>query len=391
MPQTRPNTHFDALIVGARCAGAATSMLLARAGLKVLLIDRDEAGTDTMSTHALMRGAVMQLDRWGLLDGLLSAGAPPIRKTTFHYGAEALPLDIRPGHGVDILVAPRRSVLDAQLVEAARAAGAVVRHRTALRALLREPATGRVIGATLSGPGGRTEHVHAAITVGADGRRSSVARQVGARSISQSVHATGCVYGYFDGIPDDGFRWYYGPDVSAGAIPTNDGSHCVFAAIPADAFRTLKSLHAPSQLLTRLAEQSNPDLAAVLRDAKPCTRPILFAGAPGHLRQCHGPGWALVGDAGYFKDPLTAHGITDALRDAECLANAVVAGTKAALVTYQDTRDRLSRGLFEITDRIASFNWSLRELQQLHKQLNEEMKREQGWMEKAFTPAPLAA
>ncbi|SNS60314.1 NAD(P)/FAD-dependent oxidoreductase [Tropicimonas sediminicola] len=390
--QTHPESnHFDALIVGARCAGAATAMLLARAGLNVLLIDRDAAGSDTMSTHALMRGAVMQLDRWGLLEELLAGGVPPVRRTTFHYGSQTLPLDIRPGHGVGILMAPRRAVLDAQLVAAARRAGAVVRHRTALREVTFDPETGRVSGAVLSDPRGKTYRVSAGITIGADGRRSSVARQVGARTMLESTHLTGCVYGYFGGLEDNGYRWYYGHNAAAGAIPTNAGAHCVFAAVSAEEFRILKAGHQPADLLALLAERTNPELRALLDGAEALSHPIMFAGAPGHVRHSHGPGWALVGDAGYFKDPLTAHGITDALRDAEILADAVIRGTADALAGYQDTRDRLSRGLFGITDRIASFDWSLQELQRLHKQLNGEMKNEQTWMAETFAPGFLAA
>ncbi|WP_068111112.1 NAD(P)/FAD-dependent oxidoreductase [Tropicimonas marinistellae] len=383
--------HFDALIVGARCAGAATAMLLSRAGLKVLVVDRDEPGTDTMSTHALMRGAVMQLDRWGLLDGLLADGTPKVRKTTFHYGTQALPLDIRPGFGVDFLVAPRRSVLDAQLVEAARASGAEVRHRTALRKLLRDADTGRVTGAELSGPNGKTYRVSAGISIGADGRRSSVARQVGAEAYAASSHKTGCVYGYFEGIPDDGYRWFYDESASAGAIPTNGGAHCVFGAVPDGAFRALRTAYKPSELLVELAARANPGFGALLAEAAPVSHPIVFTGAHGHMRQSFGPGWALVGDAGYFKDPLTAHGITDALRDAEILADAVIVGSDQALAAFQRQRDALSRELFDITDQIASFDWNLRDLQGLHKRLNDTMKREQRWMETAFVNSKLAA
>src|SRR5215213_5409560 len=119
-------TKYDALVVGARCAGGATAMLLARRGLRVLAIDRGGYGTDTMSTHALMRGGVLQLRRWGVLPRLLEVGTPAVRATAFHYGDEdALEVPVKPGHGgVDALYAPRRTVLDSVLVDAAQEAGA---------------------------------------------------------------------------------------------------------------------------------------------------------------------------------------------------------------------------------------------------------------------------
>ena len=133
MPRFKP--HYDVVIAGGRCAGAATALLLTQAGARVLLIDRQALGSDTMSTHALMRAGVLQLDRWGLLPRLVSADTPPIGVTTFHYGAEPTRVPIKSEHGVDHLYAPRRTVLDRILVEAAQAAGAEVHHGVVLSAL----------------------------------------------------------------------------------------------------------------------------------------------------------------------------------------------------------------------------------------------------------------
>ena len=112
--------RYDAVIAGARCAGAATALLLARSGAKVLMVDRQAYGSDTLSTHALMRGAVLQLTRWGLIPDITAAGTPAIRSTTFHYGSEATRVAIKPEHGVECLFAPRRTVLDRLLVDAVR-------------------------------------------------------------------------------------------------------------------------------------------------------------------------------------------------------------------------------------------------------------------------------
>jgi flavin-dependent dehydrogenase len=159
------DSHYDAVIIGARCAGAATALLLARSGAKVLLVDRQAYGSDTMSTHALMRCAVVQLNRWGLIPGIVASGTPAIRSTTFHYGDEALRVDIKAEHGVDCLLAPRRTVLDPLLVDAALEAGAVVRHGVALSRLEVAP-SGRVIGASLRDANGGCMTVRSDIVIG---------------------------------------------------------------------------------------------------------------------------------------------------------------------------------------------------------------------------------
>ena len=123
-------------------------MLLARAGMKVLVIDRQPYGSDTMSTHALMRTGVLQLDRWGVLPAVMAAGTPEIRATTFHYGRDSLSLSFKPEHGIEHLCAPRRTVLDRILVDAARGAGADVRHCVVLSRLQIDN-KGQVIGALL--------------------------------------------------------------------------------------------------------------------------------------------------------------------------------------------------------------------------------------------------
>jgi len=175
------NDTYDAVIVGARCAGAATAMLLASFGLRVLLFDKSGYGTDTLSTHALMRPAVLLLHRWGLTDRLEAEGTPRITRTSFLYAdnerREQVEVDIKPRHGVDTLYAPRRSVLDRILVDAAREAGADVHHGVQMLDLLH--ADGRVAGVRLRDESGRARDVRAGIVIGADGRRSGVARLAG--------------------------------------------------------------------------------------------------------------------------------------------------------------------------------------------------------------------
>jgi len=385
-----PIASYDAVVVGARCAGAATAMLLARRGLSVLLVDRDRRGADTLSTLALMRAGVLQLHRWGVLDGLREAGTPPIRSTSFTYGDEEISVPIKPRDGVDSLYAPRRTLLDAMLGDAASASGADVLYGPRLVDLLRA-ADGRVRGAVIEERDGTVREIAAGIVIGADGLRSTVARLVGAPVYRRGKHACGVVYTFWSGLENRGNRWYYRPGVSAGAIPTNDGDTCIFAGTTAARFHGEIRFDLEAGFRKIVAESSE-SLAEEMKAHGPSAKYRGFPGEPGMMRLSHGPGWALVGDAGYFKDPITAHGISDALRDAELLARAVVRGTEQALADYQATRDELSNDLFEITDEIAGFEWDLERLKPMHlglsKTMNHEVKallsldeqRQQAWV-----------
>ncbi len=369
--ELRLHSRYDVVIAGARCAGASLGMLLARSGVRVLVVDPTRRGSDTLSTHALMRGGVLQLARWGLLDRIVAAGTPPVRTTTFHYGDEAVPVAIKPRDGVDALYAPRRTVLDRVLVDAAVEAGAHVVHGMSVTGLLRDP-SGRVVGASVAGADGREMEIRASMVVGADGMRSRVARLAGAAVEHSGRHEAACVFGYWSGLGIEGYHWHYRPGVGAGLIPTNGGDTCIFAGMSArrferDRWRGLEWMYGEVLL------EAAPELAAHMEERSALPRLRAFAGAPGFLRRCVGRGWALVGDAGYFRDPFTAHGITDALRDAELLARAIVAGGDAELEEYAATRDRAARELMDITDRLASFAWDMDEVRELHVALSRSM------------------
>ncbi len=386
-PSPIARSRYDVIIAGARCAGAATAMLLARRGLRVLVVDPMRRGSDTLSTHALMRGGVLQLARWGLLDAVRAAGTPTIRSTTFHYGEESITLPIKEKDGVDGLYAPRRTVIDPILLDAAEAAGAEIALGYSVVDLLRD-GEGRVRGATIAGIDGRDIELTADLVIGADGIRSRIASLVGAREEQAATFATATIYGYWRDLDLAGFHWYYELGASVGAIPTNDGDTCVFASLPPELFEQRRS-RGLATVHHDLLVQVSPELAGRVAGAVPSSKVRGFAGVPGYLRRSAGRGWALVGDAGYFKDPLTAHGITDALRDAELLARAVLAGGDDALAGYQQTRDGLVRGLFEVTDRIASWAWSLEEVKELHLQLSREMNAEVELL-RALDQAPVA-
>jgi flavin-dependent dehydrogenase len=367
--------RYDVVVVGARCAGAATAMLLARAGLRVLAVDRGAPGSDTLSTHALMRGGVVQLRRWGLLRGVEVAGTPPVRRAVFHYGDEIIDVAIKAHDGVEAFYAPRRTVLDALLAAAASEAGAEVVHGVRL-AGLDGIAEGRVRGVVVEDTDGGVKRIEAGLVIGADGLRSTVARLVEAAPYRVGHHATGIVYGYWSGLDIvDAYHWYYRPGVSAGAIPTNGGETCVFAAAPASRFRD-EVRHDVAGFYHRVLAESAPDLATDVSRARRMSPLRGFPGEPGFLRRSWGAGWALVGDAGYFRDPLTAHGITDALRDAELLARSVLRGTDEALAEYEAERDGLAEGLFAASDEMASFAWDLQSVKQTHLFMTREMGRE---------------
>jgi len=371
--QKHPGPAYDVVVVGARAAGAATAYLLARSGLHVLLVDRGRYGTDTLSTHALMRGGVLQLTRWGLLDEVIAAGTPPVHRTTFRYADAIVPITIKPSYGVDALYAPRRTVLDPILVDAAVAAGVDVRYGVAVTDVDRDR-QGGVVGITGRTRDNQTFRARARIVVGADGIRSTIADLVGAPFERVGASIAAATYGYWSGLETDGYEWNYRPSAASGVIPTNHGQACVFASA------------APRRIgrgglepLTRVVAESSPDLAARLAAADPPPALRTFTGRPGHVRRSWGRGWALVGDAGYFKDPLSAHGLTDALRDAELLARGIVAvvidgaDEHDALARYQATRDALSTALFDVTDVIAGHRWTDDEIPDLLMQLNAAM------------------
>lgn len=365
---------YDVVIVGARSAGAATALLLARAGAKILLVDRQAYATDTLSTHAIMRAGVLQLHRWKVLPKVMAAGTPAIRKTVFQYGDEAVSIDIKAEHGVEYLCAPRRTVLDRILVDAARDAGADVQHGVALFDL-QVNAANTVKGVCLKDASGQSTSIRAGIVIGADGRHSTVAGLLGSETYTAGSHASCCVFGYFDGIDLAGSHWHFAEGATAGVIPTNQAQHCVFVCLPHHMFRSTFAGSVERGFFEVLRNKF-PPVAAIASPAELSGRLRGFAGAPGHLKRSHGAGWALVGDAGYFKDPLTAHGITDALRDAELLAQAIMSGRSNSLAAYQEERDALSRPLFEITDRLAAFDWSLEKAKVLHTQLSAAMRVE---------------
>lgn len=371
MRESRIRDRYDVVIAGARAAGASTAMLLARAGLRVLVVDPLPRGRDTLSTHALMRGGVYMLARWGLLDTVREAGTPIARTTSFYYPDERIRIPIKPADGVDGLYSPRRTVLDPILAEAAERAGATVVHGRAVSGLARM-SDGRVRGAVITGVGQEPTIVNTDLVIGADGLHSKVARLVDARITRTTPHATATIYGHWPGTGLEGNHWHFVPGLGAGAIPTNNGDICLFVSMPADRFA-----RAPRDAMGTLYRDAirnlSPDLHAMISAVRQPVKLRAFAGAPGFLRRSAGPGWALVGDAAFFRDPFTAHGITDAMREAEFLARAILSDDDESLERYETERDERVSDILGITDRIASFEWDIQEVKELHIALSKAM------------------
>jgi 2-polyprenyl-6-methoxyphenol hydroxylase-like FAD-dependent oxidoreductase len=359
--QTADRSRHDVVIVGARVAGSATAMLLARLGHDVAVVDQASFPSDTVSTHSIARSGVVQLQRWGLLDEVLDSGAPPIRQVTFHAGGESVSRVIKEQSGVDLVVAPRRYLLDTILACAALRAGAEVRDGVTVTGVRRD-GSGRVTGVYGHDRGGAPVELAARFVVGADGLGSRVARSVGA-AINELRPADGAAqYAYYEGIPWTGFEFFVAPRSFAGVFPTHHGQACIWVCTPAaDARAVRRGTASRAEAFGELLQRSAPELAERLRAARR-TAPVQgMLRQPNQLRQAFGPGWALVGDAGYHRDAVTAYGISDAFRDAELLAVALdqalgdAAEDTAALAGYQQQRDRALREIFELTCALADF------------------------------------
>ena len=185
----------DVVVVGARCAGAATAMLLARQGFDVALVDRANLPSDTMSTHALARGGIVQLARWGLLDDVLASGAPPIRSASFVLPDGRIDREIKERAGFDFVLAPRRYILDAILLQAAEEAGVTVRTGGSVTGTV-DDRSGRVTGVAVRDRTDRTSVLSSRLVIGADGVRSRIARSVGAKMLDERPAVASTTYTY---------------------------------------------------------------------------------------------------------------------------------------------------------------------------------------------------
>ncbi|MDA2805540.1 NAD(P)/FAD-dependent oxidoreductase [Nocardiopsis suaedae] len=346
---------YDAIIIGARCAGSPLAMLLARSGARVLLLDRATFPSDTVSTHYIHHAGVARLAAWGLLDELRASGCPPIERVAFHVAGtvlDGLPPEV---DGVRTGYAPRRTVLDTILVEAAAHAGAEVRQGASFRAPLYQG--DRVAGVTCAA-GGREFSARARVVIGADGKHSTLARVVGAETYADEG-VQGCMYyAYWSGLPDEGFRVYTGTGCTVIVIPTNDGRTVVAVGWPREAFGRVRA--DVEGHYTEALREAVPGLYAALAQGERESRIVGDGGLANRYRTSSGPGWALVGDAGHVKDPLCALGITDAFVQAELLGERLIGalgeGPEAvdrATADYAAERDRRTSVSFRTCSGLA--------------------------------------
>jgi flavin-dependent dehydrogenase len=352
--------EYDAIVVGARCAGSPTAMLLARMGYRVLVVDRASFPSDTISTHLVHRPGVEALERWGLLERMVATNCPPIETYAFDFG----PFTItgKPGTAYG----PRRTVLDELLVEAATQAGAEVRQGFTVESLVF--GDDRVAGIRGHEKGGETVTERARVVVGADGRYSLVADAVAVEEYDTKPKLMAAYYSYWSGVPMNGrFETWDRPERGFAAWPTNDDLTLVIVGWPYREFEANKNDFERYFLET---VGLVPEFAERLRAGK---REERFVGqaVSGWYRTPYGPGWALVGDAGYNKDFITAQGIHDAFLDAELCASALDEAFSGArpfeetMEEYRATRDARTKAMYELTADLASLEPAPPELQQL--------------------------
>jgi 2-polyprenyl-6-methoxyphenol hydroxylase-like FAD-dependent oxidoreductase len=358
---------YDAIIVGARCAGSATALLLALQGHKVLLVDRATFPSDTISGHCVLHRGTVRLQRWGLLDKIVASNCPSITTILSNFGDFTLRGQVPLIENAPAAIAPRRTVLDTILAEAAVEAGAELRQSFVVTELL----TGgdQVLGIRGQTQAGTTVTERARIVIGADGKHSKIAQLVQAPMYMEVPSLTCWYMTYWSDFPCDSLEIHWRPHHAIMVLPTNDGLTLVAAAWTHAEFHDVrrdieKHYFANAALM--------PEVADRLNSAKRAEKYCGMADVPSFFRKPYGQGWALVGDAGHHKDPLPAYGISDAFCDAELLADAIHQGLsgeqslEAALAQYEQKRNQRAIPDHELTVQRAHLQgWDAPEMLQL--------------------------
>jgi 2-polyprenyl-6-methoxyphenol hydroxylase-like FAD-dependent oxidoreductase len=358
---------YDAIIVGARCAGAPTAMLLARKGYRVLLVDRATFPSDTISTHIIWPQGAEALARWGLFDRLAATGCPPIGlDLRFDVGPFALTGSVTGTNAGRGGLCPRRTVLDRILVDAAVEAGVELREGFTVEGLVWDG--DRAAGIKGHGRlGGPVEEL-ARVVVGADGVHSLVARAVRPSEYDARPILAANYYSYYSGFAATDIEEYIRENLAVGCFPTNDGLTLIAVLWPTGRFHEIRT-----DITGHVAQalESTPTVKARLQDATREERWVGTAGVPNYFRQPYGPGWALVGDAAYSRDPVTAQGISDAFLDAESLTDALDAGWSGrrslgeALPGHHASRDQRVKPMYDFTCQLATLEPPPLPMQQL--------------------------
>lgn len=356
--------RYDAIVVGARCAGAPTAMLLAQRGHRVLLVDRSTFPSDTLSTLVIQPHGVAALDRWGLLDDVKATGCPPIEQYRFDFGPVVISGRPRPVGDHAIAIAPRRTVLDKLLVDAAARAGVEVREGFTVDEVLSDD--GAVVGIRGHADGGSEVVETARVVIGADGHNSRVARAVDAERYHDKPMLENAFYTFWRDLSVDAFTTVIRGDRAFVTIPTNDDLTLVLVGCP---FAQASEFRRDVEASYFEAIEREPAWADRIAGATRVER-FTGGGVPNFFRKPHGPGWVLVGDAGYTKDPITAQGISNAFVDAERVADGLDATWRGdvsfdeAMARYHAERDA-ALPMYEFTTQLATLEPPPPDLQEL--------------------------
>jgi flavin-dependent dehydrogenase len=350
---------YDAIIVGTRCAGSPTAMLLARKGYKVLAVDKASFPSNTISTHYLHLPAIVRLKRWNLLDRVQALDCPPVTKAMIDFDGLLLAGQPPALEGITEEYCIRRTILDKLLVDAAVESGVELRENFTVEEVLMED--DRVVGIRGHDKNGAVVTEKARIVIGADGINSIVANTVKAPKYNEKPILTCGYYSYWSNLPlSDGSENYYrNGQVCIVVLPTNNNLTLVFCIWPYEKFATYK------QDIERYYMETlelAPAFAERVRQAKREEKIYGTGNIPNYFRKPFGDGWALIGDSGYHKDSITAEGISDAFRDAELLTDAIDDGFSErrplaeALADYEQQRNISSMPLYEFTCQFASLS-----------------------------------
>jgi 2-polyprenyl-6-methoxyphenol hydroxylase-like FAD-dependent oxidoreductase len=325
---------YDAIVVGARCAGSVLARRLTGAGWRVLLVDRASFPSDTVSTHFLFPNTLERLARIGVLERLRAGHDIPRLLWGWRVLGHEVAGAFTPVAGEDRLTCIRRVTLDAALVSEALAAGAVGRFGERVGGLVGGGRPGDPVrGVVLAGG----EVVRAPWVFGADVRGSTVARALGLAGARELTGDLAFLFAYWTGLPaSEWFRMDVREDLILVSCPCEDGVHLLVLAGRPPLVRGDR-MAAYLSGIRRFPATLNPRLL----DRAAMISPVVVAPEPmlrGFFRRACGPGWALVGDAGHFKHPVTAQGISDAVEQAWYVADAL-GGADPALDGYQAWRD----------------------------------------------------
>jgi flavin-dependent dehydrogenase len=359
---------YDAIIVGARCAGSSTAMLLARNGYRVLLVDKAFFPSDLeVSTHLVWQAGAARLQRWDLLDEIWGSNCPPIKTLAVDLGPFALTGSPPSADGLAGACSPRRTLLDKILVDAAAQAGAEIREGFVVQELVQDDQIVRgIVGAA---KGGSPVTETARLVIGADGMNSTVARSVAAPKYNAKPRLQGTYFTYWSGVPMNRAEFYIRDGRAVYGWMTNHGQTLIGINWAAKDFPAVRSNLEREYL--KVLGACAPALAERVRGGGKREEQWRGGSIASFFRKSYGPGWALVGDAGLTIDPCTAAGITNAFRDAELLAEAIDQGYSGrqalddALADYQRRRDEAAMPVYEFACQLAPFASPPPEMQQL--------------------------